>query len=264
MKNLLLLKIGGGVITDKSTHYGLREDVLERLVGEIATARKELRNADIIIGNGAGSFAHVSAAKYRTAEGFVNDESRIGLGWVRLDAVKLNQIVLEQFLSANVPVFSFSPSSFTVVNNGKTTKLFLQPMIDALEKGLVPIVYGDPIIDEKRGCGIFSTERVFDDLAKAFIKTRMVRVIHISAEDGVYKKGQASVFEKITANNFSEVKRHLGGSKGIDVTGGMLHKVQECLGIAKFGICSEIISGLVPGRVRAAVLGQTVVGTTIC
>ena len=65
-KNLLLLKIGGGVITDKTKRYGLLDDVLVRLAREIADGYGKLKDTDLIIGNGAGSFAHYSAHEYRT------------------------------------------------------------------------------------------------------------------------------------------------------------------------------------------------------
>ncbi len=263
MKKMILLKIGGGVITDKSVHYGLREDVLSRLATEIGNAHSKLDDTQIIIGNGAGSFAHFSAHKYKTTEGFINEESRIGMGWVRHDAVKLNQIVFEQLLLAKVPVFSFSPSSMMSVENGKTKEIFAESMEDALEKGIVPLVYGDVVVDAKKGCDVYSTEKVFDELAKYFSKKFEVRVIHISSEDGVYKKGQASVFSEINNDNFEVVKEHLGGSNGVDVSGGMLHKVEECLALSKMGIVSQIVSGMIPNRVRDAIIGKKVRGTTI-
>lgn len=263
MQQLILIKIGGGVITDKSVHYGLREDVLTRLAKEIGEAYAELSETNIIIGNGAGSFAHFSAHKYRTTEGFVDENSRIGMGWVRHDAVKLNQIVFEQLLTANVPVFSFSPSSLMSVKNGKTASVFMDSVTDAMDKGVVPLVYGDVVVDSVKGCDVYSTERVFDELATYYAKDYIVRVIHISSEEGVYKKGQASVFKEINRDNFEEVKEHLGGSNGVDVSGGMLHKVEECLVLTKIGITSQIVSGMVAGRVRDAIIGKKVTGTTI-
>ncbi|MCE7897749.1 hypothetical protein DCC61_00400 [Candidatus Microgenomates bacterium] len=264
MKRLIMVKLGGGVITDKNVHYGLREDVLSRLAREIAEGYRELGETKLIIGNGAGSFAHFSAHKYRTTEGFVDENSRIGMGWVRHDAVKLNQIVCEQLLSANVPVFSYSPSSLMSIDQRKTKKIFIDPVVDGLAMGIVPLVYGDVMVDETRGCDVYSTERVFDELATVFAKDYRVRVIHVSAEEGVYKTGQASIFDVIDAGNFNEVKQHLGGSKGVDVSGGMLHKVEECLALTKLGVESLIVSGMIEGRVRDSILGKTVEGTKIC
>lgn len=263
MKKLILIKIGGGVITDKSVHYGLREDVLKRLSQEIAEAVIKLSDTNLIIGNGAGSFAHFSALKYKTTEGFINEESKMGMGWVRHDAVKLNQIVFEQLLIAKVPVFSFSPSSLMSVKDGKTKNIFMDSLVDSMDKGIVPLVYGDVVVDSSKGCDIYSTEKVFDELAKYFSDKYEVRVIHISSEEGVYKKGQASVYSEITKDNFEEVKEHLGGSNGVDVSGGMLHKVEECLEVSKLGIVSQIVSGMVVGRVRDAIMGKKVKGTTI-
>lgn len=264
MKQMLMVKLGGGVITDKNVHYGLREDVLTRLAGEIARGYAKLGEAKLIIGNGAGSFAHFSAHKYRTTEGFVDENSRVGMGWVRHDAVKLNQIVFEQLLLAKVPVFSYSPSSLMSVAERQTRRVFMEPIEDGIAQGIVPLVYGDVMVDGVRGCDVYSTERVFDELAKHFASAYQVRVIHVSAEEGVYKTGQASVFERITNENFEEVKQHLGGSKGVDVSGGMLHKVEECLALTEIGVESVIVSGMVPGRVEETMGDKSVKGTVIC
>lgn len=262
MKNLLLIKIGGGVITDKKVRYGLRAEVLKRIAREIASGIKKLHDTDVIIGNGAGSFAHFSAKEYGTANGFGDEKGRLGLGFVRYDAVKLNQIVFEELLKVGLPVFSFSPSSFISVRGGKTVGLRLKNIEEAFNKGIVPLVHGDAMIDMEKGSCIYSTEKVFDTIAKKLAyKYLDTRVIHISSEEGVLLGG--SVLPEITNINFDQVKHALLGSSGIDVTGGMLHKVRECLAIAKMGIESVIVSGMKRGRVAQAVIGNKVEGTAI-
>ena len=74
---------------------------------------------------------------------------------------------------------------------------------------------------------------------------------------------EGEVVELITNDNFGKVTSLVDGSHGIDVTGGMLHKVQECLELATIGIKSQIVSGLVEGRVKAAMIGRSVLGTRI-
>ncbi|OFZ72558.1 MAG: hypothetical protein A3K03_00010 [Bdellovibrionales bacterium RIFOXYD1_FULL_44_7] len=187
----------------------------------------------------------------------------MGAGWVRYDAVLLNQIVFEQLLAASVPAFSFSASSLMQVDNNKVEKIIMGGVEKALEKGLVPLLYGDVMIDATTGATIFSTERVFDELAKEMAgKYAKIKVIHISNEEGVLVDGK--VFSQITDKNFIQVKGELSGSGGIDVTGGMLHKVEACLEVAKLGIESVIVSGLVRGRVNHALVGNEVIGTRIC
>lgn len=263
MSKLIMLKIGGGVITDKKVRYGLKGEVLKRLAREIAIGYGKLEDTDLIIGNGAGSFAHYSAKEYGTAEGFTDENGRMGAGWVRYDAVKLNQIVFEELLKVQVPVFSFSPSSFMQVNNGKAGVVSLGSVREAISKGLVPLVYGDVMVDQIKGSCIFSTERVFDELAKALAaEYNSIRVIHVSSEEGVMVGGK--VFSEITNINIEQIQHELSGSGGVDVTGGMLHKVKECLKVAKLGVESVIVSGLVPGRVAHALAGSPVKGTRIC
>lgn len=262
MKELVMVKIGGGVITDKNKRYGLKKKVLQNISVELGKAYGEMEDAHLIIGNGAGSFAHWSARKYKTAEGFVNSESKVGAGWVRHDAVKLNQIVVEELLKNNMPAFSFSPSSMMRVESGMVMELFTASLEDALEKGVVPVVYGDPVIDGSSGSGIFSTEKVFSVLVDRLREKYMrVRIIHVSSEDGVRVEGK--VVSEISDRNFDEVKSAINGSGGVDVTGGMIHKVMESLELAASGIESVIVSGLRRGRMKEALLGRAVIGTVI-
>lgn len=259
---LVLIKLGGGLITDKKVRYGLRKEVLERLVKEIAEGVKRSKGTHYIVGNGAGSFAHWSAKEYRTAEGFVDEGSRVGMGIVRHDAVKLNQIVVEELLKAGVPAFSFAPSSLMSVKNGEVKEVFLESMRDALEKGMVPVVHGDVVVDEHKGSVIFSTEKVFAVLASSLAESyEKVEIIHLSSEEGVLANG--GVVEEITRSSFSDVKEVLAGSGGVDVTGGMLHKVEESLELTEKGIESVIVSGLKEGRLKETLSGGQVVGTRI-
>ncbi len=271
-RNLLLVKIGGGVITDKTERYALREEVLEWVGREISEAWQELEETDLIVGNGAGSFAHYSAHEYRTAEGFVDERSREGMGWLRHDAVKLNQIVTEALLNRGVPVFSVSPSSCLRVAGGEVKDFFGKVIEDLLVLGMVPSVYGDVVVDQEKGCGIFSTEKVFEVIVEKLKEKRKIKVIHVNAEDGVVKnlklkmknsKLKEEIIPVISRENWDEVKKYLGESGGVDVTGGMIHKVEECLKLTDWGIESWIVSGLKKGRVKKAMLGEEVRGTKI-
>jgi isopentenyl phosphate kinase len=55
----------------------------------------------------------------------------------------------------------------------------------------------------------------------------------------------------------------LKGSFGIDVTGGMTHKVKMMLELAKLGIESEIINAKEPDLLKRALLGEKGLGTII-
>jgi isopentenyl phosphate kinase len=64
--------------------------------------------------------------------------------------------------------------------------------------------------------------------------------------------------------NWEYIKKDVMGSKGIDMTGGMLHKVEESMEIAtKYGVKTQIISGKVRGRLLESLKNDEVVGTLV-
>ncbi|MGA3021078.1 MAG: hypothetical protein ABSD68_03970, partial [Candidatus Micrarchaeales archaeon] len=65
MKNLVLVKLGGSLITDKTSPFTPNLDVIKRLAKEIHEAREE-KGMSLIIGHGGGSFPHKPAKDYRT------------------------------------------------------------------------------------------------------------------------------------------------------------------------------------------------------
>ena len=83
LSELILLKLGGSVITDKTQPFTARLDVIERLAAEIKAALDE-RGDDLqlIVGHGAGSFGHEVAAKYQTHKGAVSADSWLGFAEV--------------------------------------------------------------------------------------------------------------------------------------------------------------------------------------
>ncbi len=264
-KELVLVKLGGGLITDKRVRYGLKERRLARLAREMGEAWQELKDrGELIVGNGAGSFAHFSARKYGTKNGFGDETGAIGAGWVHWDAVKLNQIVVEALLKEEVPALSLSPAAMMVQN---TSEVWVggESLKIGIEKGLVPVVYGDVILDKERGSTIFSTEKVFEVIFEQMDwwkdKFEKIRVVQAGLEKGVL--GDGEVIPVISRDNWEEVKDYLGGSGGVDVTGGMWHKVKTSLKLADSGIETWIVSGLEGGRVKKAILGEEVGGTRI-
>ncbi|MCX6704726.1 MAG: isopentenyl phosphate kinase [Candidatus Woesebacteria bacterium] len=262
MENLILVKLGGSVITDKKKDFTVREKNILRLAREIKSALKNT-NTKIIIGHGAGSFAHVPAAKYRTKEGLINRNSLYGMAVTEDAARKLNSIVIENFLSLGLPAFSFSPASFLISDAKVYSKSYLDPVNCALKIGIIPVVYGDVILDKVRGCTIFSTEKILSILAKELQKDYKIKVIYVTDVDGVYDE-KGKTIPVITNKNFDQMKSSILGAKRVDVTGGMLHKVEEALVLAKkYKIETIIINGNKKGNLTSALLGEKVLGTKI-
>lgn len=250
------------MITDKKKNFTVRENNILQLAREVKKALK-VCNCKIIIGHGAGSFAHVPAYKYKTKEGLINKDSLYGMGVTEDAARKLNSIVIENFLSLGLPAFSFSPASFLISDGLRYGKSYIDPIKKALQIEIIPVVYGDVILDKVRGCTIFSTEKILSILAREFLKDYKIRIIYCTDVDGVYDKDGKTI-PVISGSNIDQLKSGIVGSKGVDVTGGMLHKVEEALSLAKkYKIETIIINGSKKGNLTSALLGKKAVGTRI-
>ncbi len=262
MKKIILVKLGGSIITDKSQPYTARPEKIRQLAGEMRIAWD--KNFRFLVAHGSGSFGHTSAAKYGTASGIKKKEDVYGLAIVQEDAIKINRIVNEIFLGENLPVLSFVPSSFTIASRKKLTGIFVGPIAEALRIEALPLVFGDIILDKKLGCCIYSGETTLDNLIRPLNKEgfKVDKVIQCGNTDGVYDE-QGKTIAKITPKDFRKIAKGLGNSAATDVTGGMWHKIEECLKMAQQGIDSLIINGEKEGNLLKAILGEEAGGTLI-
>jgi len=261
-QKLILIKLGGSLITDKNKPYTAKLRVISRLAKEIKKALN--LGFKIIVSHGSGSFGHTLARKYGTADGIKRKKDIFGLCLVQQDAIAINRIVNKIFLANKIPCLSFVPSSFSFAKNKKLKAIFVEPVVEALRLEIVPLVFGDVIMDESRGCCIFSGEVTLDNLSFALQKRgfKIEKVIQAGTTDGVYDLKGKTV-SKITLENFEEIKKALGGARATDVTGGMLHKVEESLKMAKQGIKVWIINGLVKDNLYKAIVSYPHSGTVI-
>ena len=267
MKTLYLVKLGGSLITDKDKPFTERPDVIQQLSKEIAEAIKE-NGFDIAVGHGGGSFPHQPAYEYKTAHGAVNEKSYEGVSRVQDAASRLNRIVVKEMISAGINAMSIQLSSCALAKNGNLKEMYLTPLKVAVEKGIVPVIYGDVAFDIEKGCTIISTEKIISYMVQNpdLAKKHTLRVIVCGNVDGVMKNfgtDEQELVKKITPQNYDEVLAHCAGSAGIDVTGGMRHKVEQMIELAKKGIESQIINGAKPGMLKRALLGDRTLGTLI-
>ena len=263
MKKLILIKLGGSLITDKNKPYTAKLKAVSRLAKEIKKAH--LQGHKMIVSHGSGSFGHTLANQYQTANGIKNQRDIRGLCLVQQDAIAINRIVNKIFLKNKLDCLSFVPSSFSFSQNKKLKTVFIEPLIAALKMNIIPIVFGDIILDEKIGCCIFSGETTLDNLSSQLMTNgfKIEKVIQCGTTDGVYNP-QGKTIPQITSRNFEKFKSWISGAKETDVTGGMLHKVEESLKMAKLGIDVYIINGKRKNNLYEAVASHPQVGTLIC
>ena len=228
LNELLFCKLGGSVITDKDQVSTPRPHVIERLAGEIRAALDTDPSLRILLGHGSGSFGHVTAQKYHVRQGIGDQDDWWGYAETGATASQLNRIVTDTFIRCHVPVVSIQPSASAQACGGDLVSMDDRAVREALRHGLVPLVHGDVAFDSKQGCTIISTEAIFAYLAH---RLRPARLILVGEVDGVYDRDPmvdptARQIPRITPASFARLRAGLGGSHAVDVTGGMLSKIE--------------------------------------
>ncbi|MFN3704631.1 MAG: isopentenyl phosphate kinase [Thermoflexales bacterium] len=264
MDSIVLLKLGGSLITDKTRPQTARPEVIARIAREIRAALAA-RPQSLIIGHGSGSFGHTVAQQHGTRHGVRTPEQWRGFAEVSVIAARLNRLVADALHEAGLPVISFPPSASARCVGGRMVELALSPLRRALDHGLIPLLMGDVAFDEQRGGVIISTEEVFAYLAEHL----PVRDVLLAGEtEGVYRNfatGDHRMIPRITPALWEQIQHGVGNSHGMDVTGGMAGKVRDMLSLVQRHptLRAYIFSGLVPGNVQQALLGLPI-GTEIC
>ena len=258
MSNLQFLKLGGSLITDKNAPQTARRDVITRLALEIKTALGDLKDLRLLLGHGSGSFGHVPAKRYGTRQGVDSAEGWRGFAEVWYEATSLNRIVVEALQEVGLPVVAFPPSGAVTTSKGQVTNWNVDLIRNALDAGLLPIVYGDVVFDEILGGTILSTEDLFIYLARAL---RPQRIALAGIDEGVWADypQYTQLIPKITPKNWDQFAASLRGSAATDVTGGMANKVKQMLDlVVKIPDLEVLIfSGDQPNNIISSLRGNT-------
>jgi isopentenyl phosphate kinase len=262
MSELIFLKLGGSLITDKTSDETVRPAVLGRIAAEIRQALNAREELALLIGHGSGSFGHVAAAKYGTRQGVHTNADWLGFTEVSSAAARLNAFVREVLIEAGVPAITFQPSASAICEDGRIVSFSYSQIRQALREGLLPLVYGDVAIDRVRGGTIISTEEILSHIAPEL----KPQIILLAGEtEGVLSAG-GEVVPRIHSANIDKIRHTLRGSRGTDVTGGMASKVEDMIKLATAlpSIQIRIFSGMIDGAVKQCLTHSDVkLGTLI-
>lgn len=252
-----LLKVGGSAITHKDVDFSPRYDIIESVASQIADSKVD----KLVIGNGGGSYGHYVATKYNLKNGITNGEQKYGLALAQDAVARLNRLLVSALLNNGVNAIGMQPSAFMCTNNGEIESVLLEPIEIMLERGIYPVVYGDTVLDKSKGTTILSTEVVLNELAK---KLKVKRMIVGCTVDGVMEDlNGGKLIPEVNKDNFQDIRRLIGAAEGYDVTGGMRHKVEQMIELAKAGVNVEMINITKPDILKRCLCGESGLGTVI-
>jgi len=267
-KSIVIIKLGGSLITEKDKPYTLRQGYLERFAGEFKYVLKQFPETKFILLNGVGSFGHQDVVKYGLKDGFTDENSQYGYAKILQGTAKLNRFLVDSLLEKNIPAIQFQPSTLFISKTEKT-KTYNIPNLEALEifldKGILPCLHGEMVMDEKVGCSVLSGDRIPLLMAKFFEKSKnynLQKVINLGNYDGVLDD-KNQVIRQITPATFKDIQKHLYQSSLVDVSGGMINKIQEFLELTSFDISGVILNGLTENILLKYLKNETVKCTEI-
>ncbi|MCX9013821.1 MAG: isopentenyl phosphate kinase [Candidatus Methanoperedens sp.] len=253
--SLIILKIGGSVITKKDSLSRPRKDEIDRISKEIASFATDRDVSDkLVLVHGAGSFGHPQALRYNLDEKF----DVKGVYEIHSSVKELNSMVLDSLNNAGVSALPVHPLSSFILENGNIAGFSPETVNVMLKRGAVPVFHGDVVMDIIKGASVLSGDRIAPYLATLLGASRIGAGSNV---DGVLDES-GTVIKKITPTGFVDMKKHISGSSSTDVTGGMLGKVSEFIELSRVGISSRIFNASKKGMVSKFLYGEDV-GTLI-
>jgi isopentenyl phosphate kinase len=158
---------------------------------------------------------------------------------------------------AGLAAIAIAPSATVQASGGAIAHWDLASMNAAIEAGLVPVIYGDIVLDSVDGSTVLSTEALMAYLA---MRLRPQRIVLAGIEAAVWAgyPARTEPIRLITPVNYAAIAGSLGASHGTDVTGGMRSKVEQMLNLVRAipDLQVQILSGETEGNIRAALIGE--------
>ena len=255
---MIIIKLGGSVITDKTKECTFKTDTMDKLSESIKKSEKEL-----ILVHGAGSFGHILAKEYELNQGYKRHEQIKGFSLTHEKVQALNSLVLKSLQKHDINAVSISPHSSVKLNNHILEKIDYNIFEEYLEKKFTPVTFGDVVLDKKLGFSICSGDLLIEALAEHFKPEKIVFAID---EDGLYTSNpkfdkKAKLIKKTNLKELEMLSTEL--DKHADVTGGMGGKLQTIKNIAEHGIDTVLLNGNKPDRLYKVLIGEETKSTII-
>ena len=242
---MILIKLGGSIITNKEKPLSARR----KTIGNILNQIKRIREPMILV-HGGGSYGHYWSVKYDMHTKPAKYDMR-GVSIVKNSMIDLNKIILNSAVKNRINAYCLPPTDF--MNGNKPIKNKILTINEIAKSGLTPVTYGDALWFGKKKSYILSGDVIMSMIGK-ILKPRLS--IFVLDVDGVYSNTKS----KKLIRDFKKEKPIISKNK-IDVTGGMTRKITEATNMSKSGLKVFFVNGNKPKRILDAVSGKKFEGT---
>ena len=244
---MILIKLGGSVITNKEKPLSAKRKSIDNLVKNLRKIKEP-----IVIVHGGGSYGHYWSVKYdmHTAPKKYNPR---GVSIVKNSMIDLNKIILDSMIKNHLNPYCLPPTDF--MNGNKPISKKILEIKELTKSKMIPVTFGDALWFGKGKTFILSGDKIMTHLSK-ILKPKLV--IFALKEDGLYSDLKTKKLIPELQGQKPTIEQN-----AMDVTGGMKRKVDEASSIAKLGINVFFVNGNKPERIVKAVKSRKFEGTLI-
>jgi isopentenyl phosphate kinase len=249
-----VLKVGGSIVTHKHRPASFYSQRTEQIAIELARYKQPL-----VIVHGTGSFGKPPAIKYGYLDGFLSKSQLKIVSEVSMALRELRGRILRMLLRAGVPATELNAAAVFQQDSGLLKYCDIRPVKALLDRGMVPVISGDIVIDQARDFSVCSSDAMAARLA---LDLPASRLIFATDMPGVmdYSEDPAQMLPTISPER---VLDQTFVSDINDVSGAMASKVVAGFAAAQAGIETIILDGRVPHILLNALQGLQVPGTRI-
>lgn len=264
---LTIIKLGGALLTDKSTPYTARDPIIGAVAREIKECIDLGLIQSLVLLHGVGSYGHPPVLKYKLHEGFHSPEQRLLLSKTFLIVNKLRYMLVRQLQEAELPVFIMYSSSMATAEKMKMKHYFLDALKGWLGVGMIPLIGGDMLPDTAMGWSVGSADQLGVVLSRKLGAKRLIFATDVA---GIYEgdpkiDAKAPLMAEINLNELEQALERMGAGK-VDASGAMkgkLNSIVPAKDLIERGLEVSIISMMNPGNLKALLKGDKVPSTRV-
>ncbi|MFP3045089.1 MAG: isopentenyl phosphate kinase [Thermocladium sp.] len=221
---MIIIKIGGSAITDKSRPLSLDLEPVRGLAGLLRGLGEGL-----VLIHGGGSFAHPLAKAYGLGGGTRDEHQLIGVSLTTAALEALNQALTIELARRGVATYYVRAGDVFQMKRGQAFLANPGPILGALSRGVAPLLHGDVVMDSELGFSIISGDAIAEEITR-LLSPRLV--LFLMDVEGVYSEGagKGALMRRLRRGDLIGV-----GGDAIDVTGGLMGKLRHAWNIAEMG-----------------------------
>ncbi|MDJ0726503.1 MAG: isopentenyl phosphate kinase [Prochloraceae cyanobacterium] len=257
---VFILKIGGSLITDKDAYCTPNIRAIQDFIRVIKLNLTELQNRLILI-IGSGSFGHGTVLKFNLHSSS-GDWKNSNLAIPTIKLFEFMTLIAMMFREQDVPCYPFQTSSYLTTSEGQPVAFFIEPIIQVLSMGIIPILSGDIVFDRHKQFVVFSSDRIPELFLNRLIIKRVAILTNVP---GLLcsRKNSVAMLRFITKDNYKFALQAAETSNQPDVSGGMATKIDALIRLAKRGVESVVCDGRDPHLLIPALYEPNPNGTII-